>query len=126
MSTAIATMTSIPADAFIYSFDDVAATQDSMMDRTDAKYALVRIPIERVFINENTHVAMDDEELEENDDTEYMEDLVAAVQAEGADVFPPSVVIERDGFYEWIDGQHRMTALVRAGVETTMAYVGRI
>lgn len=119
------TMPIITDEEFIHTFDEVADVQDSLMDRVDTKFALVRIPIERVFIKENMHVAMSDEDLEENDDTEYMEGLVAAVHREGNDLFTPSVVIERDGYYEWIDGQHRMTALTRAGVLTTMAYVTR-
>ena len=121
--SAIATMPIIAAEEFTYTFDQVAATQDSMIDRIDAKFALVTIPIELVRINETTPVMMTDEEIEENEDAEYMDDLIEAVREAGEDPFPPSVVIQRGDHYEWIDGQHRMTALYRAGFTETKAFV---
>lgn len=112
----------IADEEFYHSFNEVSAVQDSLLDYTDKKFALVTIPIERVKIGSHP-IVMSDEDIEDNGDVEYIEDLIESVKEIGDDPFPPSVVVDCGDHYEWLDGQHRMTALWRAGVTETTAYV---
>lgn len=115
-------MVKIPEGDFIYTFDQVAASQDSHMDKENGLFALAEIPIDKVLAFGKS-VVLTKEEIEENDDTEYIEALVQAVKAANGNPFPPVVVIDQGYYYEWIDGAHRMTALHLAGVEQVTAYV---
>lgn len=116
---------------FKFSIDDVAATQEGFdedlllsVDSTgEPRFALATVHISDILDGAGRPMPMTDKMIEDGNDVEYIEALVQAVKDEGNDCFPPLVVIERDGHYEWIDGQHRMTALDRAGVKTSQAYI---
>lgn len=112
----------IADEEFYHSFNEVSAVQDSLLDHTDKKFALVTIPLDKVKIGSHP-VVMSDDDIENNGDVEYVEELTETVKEIDDDPFPPSVVIDCGDHYEWLDGQHRMTALWRAGITETQAYV---
>lgn len=86
-------------------------------------FSLKKILISDVRDYRNRAIEMTDEMIAANNDTEYIESMTNAVRTKGADCFHPVVVIDRGDHFEWIDGQHRMTALLRAGIKSTMAYI---
>jgi len=86
-------------------------------------FTLKRISISDVIDYKGNPIEMTEEMIKANNDSEYIESLVNVVLTEGPDCFHPVVVQDREDNYEWIDGQHRMTALLRAGVDSTMAYI---
>ena len=122
----------LPDEEFTHTIQDVTAAVEGFDedlvdgDMSEARFALASIEIADVQTGTGALIAMSDQEIIEMGDSEYMEHLVNVVKTEGPDAFPPSVVVEREGHYEWLDGQHRMTALQRSGVETVQAYVQRI
>lgn len=125
------TMPQLSISDFIYSLDDVSKTQDCFDEYMlrdarkpdNARFSLATVNISDILDSCLKPIPMTDSMIAENDDMEYIDDLIEAVRQEGSDCFPPVVVLDRGTHYEWLDGQHRLTALHRAGFTTTRAYI---
>lgn len=121
----------LTAADFKYNLEQVIETQESfdegllMDDRNpeDARFALATIKIADVLDNNGNPLAMTDQMIEDNNDVEYIQAMIEVARKQGKDCFPPIVVLDRATHFEWLDGQHRVTALHRAGFTTTSAYI---
>lgn len=94
-------------------------------DPADARFAVAVINISDILDSRGGPLPMTDLQIEANGDREYIDEMTEVAREKGAGCFPPVVVLDRGTHFEWMDGQHRVTALHRAGIMVTAAYIQR-